>query len=329
MWIRTAALSLFLLGVSLVLAPTLFSAAPAPPSTTPATGPATTQPRAKHAVIISIDGCRPDVLLRANIPTIRSLMDLGSFTFYAETTLVAITIPSHTSMLTGYEPAGHGIDFNSDPPDGVFPDVPTVLELAHDRGMTTGVFSTKSKFTLYTRPGVIDYVSISKESSASNDQPTADAAAKAIRDHKPGAMLVHFGNTDRVGHDRGWGTPEQVEALNKADTAVGTVVEALRTAGIFDDTLIIISSDHGGSGTQHGANDPRSRYIPWIAVGPQIRKGYDLTRSRTRTIRTEDTFATAAYFLGIPATKGSVGRPVMEVFAPAATRGARGTRGGT
>src|SRR6185503_11559881 len=73
------------------------------PATVPATTPATTQPlplpaaaRAKHAVIISIDGCRPDVLLRAKATNIREMMDQGVFSFYAETTDVAITLPSHT-----------------------------------------------------------------------------------------------------------------------------------------------------------------------------------------------------------------------------------------
>ncbi len=285
-----------------------------------ATAPAT-QARAKHAVIFSIDGCRPDVLLRADTPIIHNLLKEAAFTFYAETTDIAITLPSHTSMLTGVKPATHGINFNSDPPDGVYPKVPTVLEIAHAHGLTTGVFSTKSKFTVFTRPNTIDYVAISKESSSADDIGIANKAAEAIKSHKPGAMLVHFGNNDRTGHAKGWDSPEQLEALAGADKSVGIVLQALKDAGIYNDTLIIISADHGGSGTNHGdklqngEKDWRSRYIPWIAVGPGVRKNYDLTNVRSLAIHTEDTFATACYFLGLPIPAGIDGKPVTQIIA--------------
>jgi alkaline phosphatase len=229
-------------------------------------------------------------------------------------------------MLTGVKPEVHRINFNSDPPKGAWPAVPTVLELAHEKGLTTGVFSTKSKFTLYTRPGMIDYVSISKESSSADDMASAKAAADAIKAHKPGAMLVHMGNNDKTGHAIGWGTPEQIAALEGADAGVGVVIAALKEAGIYDKTLIIISADHGGSGKGHGdkldattkasngEKDWRSRYIPWIAVGPGVNKGYDLTRVRTLTVHTEDTFATACYFLGITPPGTIYGKPVTKIW---------------
>ena len=39
-------------------------------------------PQIDHVIIISIDGLRPDVLLRADAPTIRSMMARGCFTFW-------------------------------------------------------------------------------------------------------------------------------------------------------------------------------------------------------------------------------------------------------
>lgn len=36
-----------------------------------------------HVMIVSIDGCRPDLLLRADTPTIHSLLPRASFTFWA------------------------------------------------------------------------------------------------------------------------------------------------------------------------------------------------------------------------------------------------------
>src|SRR5436190_24155017 len=55
-------------------------------------------PEIERALLISIDGCRPDLLLRADAPNIRKLMKTGSFHFWARTIPAAITLPSHASM---------------------------------------------------------------------------------------------------------------------------------------------------------------------------------------------------------------------------------------
>ncbi|MGH7682478.1 MAG: alkaline phosphatase family protein, partial [Candidatus Eiseniibacteriota bacterium] len=77
------------------------------PSGTPRPVPAITR-----ALIVSIDGLRPDLLLRADTPTLHGLMRRGTFTMWARTTAVAVTLPSHVSMLTGVTPGKHGIEWN-------------------------------------------------------------------------------------------------------------------------------------------------------------------------------------------------------------------------
>src|SRR5687768_16890737 len=51
-------------------------------------------PAIERAVVISLDGARPDVLLRADMPNLRKLVDTGTFTFWARTVPVAVTLPS-------------------------------------------------------------------------------------------------------------------------------------------------------------------------------------------------------------------------------------------
>ncbi|HVX84345.1 MAG TPA: alkaline phosphatase family protein [Phycisphaerae bacterium] len=284
---------------------------PPPASAAP---PAAEPALAHHAVIISIDGCRPDVLLRADAPRIRDMMAHGSFTMYAETTDIAITLPSHTSMLTGQPPEIHGIVWNTDDPPAegpLHPYVPTIFQIAHAHGMTSGIAAGKKKFEALARD--VDYDKVSHDAKNADDSIAANDAATIIREHAPNVMFVHFANCDIVGHAVGWGTMEQVHAIEGADAGVGTVLDALQAAHIADETLVILSSDHGGSGAMHGKGDPRSRYIPWICTGPDVRENYDLTRNRNRTIHTEDTFATACYFLGLPTGKVQ-GQPVLEVL---------------
>jgi predicted AlkP superfamily pyrophosphatase or phosphodiesterase len=115
-------------------------------------------PGIDHVLIISVDGLRPDVLLRADTPNLHLLFHSGSFTFWARTTAQSITLPSHVSMLTGVVPEVHAILWNSDMPfsEPVYPAVPTLFELAKKAGMSTAMVAGKAKFVVFDKPGVLD-----------------------------------------------------------------------------------------------------------------------------------------------------------------------------
>lgn len=267
-----------------------------------------------RVLIFSIDGLRPDCLLRADAPNIHKLMNVGSFSMWCRTTDVAITIPSHTSMLTGVTPEKHGINFNGDPPDDAQIKVPTLFDLAKEKGYTTGLASGKRKFSLFAMTGHLDHIWTPTDGVV-DDASTATHAVQIIKDYKPDVMYVHFGATDATGHGIGWGTPEQIATIGLADKAVGRVLDAYREIGDLDNTFIILSADHGGTLRSHGRGDIRSHFIPWIAVGPNVRSDFDLTRlGKEYDLSTFDTFATACYVLKIDVPSYSDGQPVMEMF---------------
>jgi predicted AlkP superfamily pyrophosphatase or phosphodiesterase len=272
-------------------------------------------PRVQRALIISIDGCRPDLMLRANMPNVRSLMRRGAFTLWGRTTAMSITLPSHTSMLTGVTPDWHHIYWN-DKPLGTYPDAPTIFELAHRIGLSTGMAAGKSKFHDLAKPGTIDWVEVYKNVPwpAVVDHLVADSAADIIRRHRPQVMFVHLPDVDAAGHNVGWSSDAQMRALDNADKAVGKVLGAVYDIGAMDSTFIIVTADHGGQGRGHGPNDARSRHIPWIAAGPGVRQGYDLTRFDKLQVNTEDTFATACAMMGIPHPEKIDGKFVEEIL---------------
>lgn len=263
-----------------------------------------------HVIIISADGMRPDVLLRAHAPNVRRLMESGTFTMWARTVPQSITLPSHTSMLTGVTPERHRVLWNSDLPDPIYPKTPTIFEVAKAAGLTTAMVTGKSKFDSLARPGSVDWEMV----KSATDEEVGSRAVVILREHKPDVLVVHFPGADGAGHAKGWGSPEQIDAVEGVDRSVGVLLDALEAAGRLDSTVIIFSADHGGAGRSHGPNDPRSRHIPWIVNGPGIRKGYDLTRDATLTVNTEDTFATACWFLGLRAPGKIDGKAIQQVL---------------
>jgi predicted AlkP superfamily pyrophosphatase or phosphodiesterase len=281
--------------------------------------PAAGAPGISRALIVSIDGLRPDLLLRANTPVIRRLMEQGSFTMWARTTAAAVTLPSHASMLTGVAPGKHGIDWNSNLPlrNPIYPAWPTLFEVARERGYTTAMVAGKSKFSALARPGSLDWSYVPTEAVIS-DKAVADTASLWIRRYAPRVLFVHLPEVDTVGHAKGWGSPAQLEAIAAADRCVGQILASLRNRGALDSTVVLITSDHGGAGRSHGPDDVRSREIPWIISGPGICRNLDLTMHQDLEIRTEDTFATICYLLGITLSKPVDGRAVTEILCPRA-----------
>lgn len=269
-------------------------------------------PEIQHAIIISCDGLRPDVLLRADTPNLRKMMKAGSFSFWARTVPESITLPSHTSMLTGFNVQRHGVTWNTDLPADKkrYPNVPTIFEIAKHGGLTTAAVTSKSKFDILVKPEWADWAAVKAES----DEAAGDNAVKVLREHKPDVMFLHFSGADSTGHSLGWGSPQQVAAVEKIDVQIGRVLATLEETGLKKSTVVLVSSDHGGAGRTHGRDDPRSRHIPWIIVGPDIRPNYDLTRNPNLIIHTEDTFATISWLMGLPLEPDLDGKPVYDVL---------------
>jgi len=305
-WWRLVCLLVICLALSLT--------ASAQPVNQPATQPAQLQPR--RVLIISVDGLRPDVLLRARTPAMRGLMSRGAFTCWAQTTAASVTLPSHTSMLTGVPPSVHGIDWNRDLPfsEPVYSRVPTIFEVAKKRGMSSALISGKSKFDALAKPGSVDWVSIPGVGKPQRlDDEVAAEAVSIILQHRPIVTFVHLPNTDAVGHKIGWGTPEQLDAVGKADDAIDAILRATREAGIAENLLVIVSADHGGAGLSHGPEDARSRHIPWIVAGPGVVADFDLTRRAELTVKIEDTFSTALDFLMLDAEQNVSGKSILKI----------------
>lgn len=275
-------------------------------------------PQIERVIIMSIDGLRPDLMLRANAPHLRSLLDRGSFSLWARTIPEAITLPSHTSMLTGVHTRQHGINWNNDhraAEDRHPPKVPSLFALARQAGLTTALVAGKEKFVIFIDEGAVDWHAIPSRDVGLSDRRVGEVGVAFLREHQPNVMMLHFGQVDWRGHGIGWGSPEQIAQIENADLAVGNVFRALNDLGLADSTLVIISADHGGQGRRHGANDARSLHIPWIAVGPGVRPGFDLTRLDQLQIDTYDTFATACHVLGLPIPDHVEGKPITEIFA--------------
>ena len=60
--------------------------------------------------------------------------------------------------------------------------------------------------------------------------------------------FLHLDDLDGTGHRTQWCGEDYLEAVDIMDGLVGDILDALDQAGAENNTLIMLSSDHGGEG---------------------------------------------------------------------------------
>ena len=273
-----------------------------------ATLAAQTAPRAGRVFIVSFDGGKPSVIADSEMPVLKKMVTEGAHTWEARTVVPSITLLSHASMISGVGPAKHKITWNEwQPEKGLIP-VPTIFSLAHPHGFTTAMFAGKPKFKHLNLPGSIDeFVLLLPKADAKN---VAAAFAARLPQLNADLCLIHFADPDSAGHKYGWGSPEQKQAFAASDAALKVIMDALKSAGIADSSVVILSADHGGHDKTHGSDSLDDVIIPWIVWGKGVKKGFQITTP----VSTCDTAATALWLLGLPIPAEFDGKPVTEAF---------------
>lgn len=290
---------------TLVLNSTPFPAA----ETIPPTITSTPVPKIERVLIVSFDGLRPDAIIEANMVNVMALMQNGAYTLNAQTIMPSTTLPSHASMLTGMCPAKHIVRWNDYVPENGYARGTDIFDLAHGAGLQTAMVVGKEKLRHVTEPASTDYFAFVDETDKIDDFSTIEELALDQVAYGFNLMLVHFPNGDLVGHDEGWMSRKQLKAYARDDKSFGAILQSLKDHGLYESTVIIITSDHGGHDTSHGTDAPEDMTIPWIISGPRV-----FPVQLTTQVHTMDTAATAAFVLGLPIPPEWDGVPVFEAF---------------
>ena len=265
----------------------------------------TPPPHATRVLILSIDGLRPDAIALAPMPNLLALMQNSAYTLNAQTVLPSVTLVSHTSMLTGLCPSKHGVNWNDYLPENGFAIGTDLFDIAHANGLQTVMYVGKYKLRQITEPASTDIF----ESFDDSDLLVLTAGLLTDFPQDFGVLFIHFAAPDDIGHEYGWMSPEQLSIIARADEALGQILAELDARGLREETLIIVTADHGGHDSSHGTDLPEDMTIPWIASGPGIQP-----KMLTTQVHTMDTAATAAMLLGLPIPLEWDGVPVYEAF---------------
>ncbi len=279
------------------------------PSTQKLDVPTSAQTNATSRVmIVSFDGLRPDAISEASAPTLWSLIESGSYQPAALAEIPAVTLPNHSSMLTGLAILSHGVFINVTAPGRI--EHPTVFDVSREHSVSSGFFVNKGKLGYLCADGDADFRRIKGDVDV-----IADECAVAIRDNDLRLVFLHFGEPDGAGHAHGWLSDPYMAQVTRADAALRRILDVMDDRGIREETLLIITADHGGHDKTHGFPIPDDQHVPFILNGPGIAEG----RRLTTEIHPMDVAAIALAYLELPMTIARDGRVIVEAqidFSP-------------
>jgi arylsulfatase A-like enzyme len=274
-------------------------------------------PRVHHVFIISFDQGNPALFQKADMPVFQEMARAGAHTWEAYTIIPSLTLPSHTSMLTGVGPQKHQILWNDFEPDKGLVKVPTIFSIAKEKGLVTAMFVGKEKFKHLDLPGSVDLFVWPQPQD--NAMAVAQAFADAVPRLKPNLCFIHFRDPDTAGHKFGAESPEKLRALEDCDHALKMIRNTLATSGLLADSVLILTADHGSHNVTnsvgkivgtHGSAESVDVEIPWVAWGHGVKRQFQITAPVVQY----DTAATALWLLGISVPESFWGRPVVTAF---------------
>ena len=268
------------------------------------------KPSRFRVVVISLDGLRPDAITAANAPTLARLATEGAAATNAQTVLPSLTLPAHTSMVTGLVPQRHGITWNDDttPPEPV--DLITIFDFTKQAGYTSAMFVGKSKLLPLVHPGAPTKASIPPigEIWLAEKVGAQVLAYLSVATPRPNLMFIHLPDIYLAGHGYGWMSAPYFAAVRHTDSVVANIWQALKQT-FGSDLTLIVTADHGGSGNGHSDGSSLATTIPWIAWGNGV-----TPRVASSDIRVVDTGPTVLWLLGLSPPSDWDGVPVKSAF---------------
>lgn len=274
--------------------------------------------KAQHVILIGLDGWGSYSVEKANMPNIKQLMKDGSYTLAKRSVLPSSSAVNWASMFMGAGPELHGYtEWGTKTPDlpsrvlthyGLFP---SIFGLLRDN-------APKAEIGYIYEWDGMKYLAENKAMSYEQNIPATkenstgclNAAIKYIKEKKPNLLGVIFDEPDGVGHREGHNTEAYYDKLTLLDDYVGRIIKAAKEAGIFQNTIFIVTADHGGINKGHGGKSMSEMETPFIISGKGIKKGVRFEESMMQF----DVASTIAQIFNLTQPQVWIGRPMKQVF---------------
>lgn len=243
----------------------------------------------KYVAVVALDGMG-NFNLKTPTPYMDKIFENGAVTYYGLSMSPTVSAENWSTMFTGVAPEvhafaneiEHGRENKGDRYPSIFKRVRDVMPDV--RLSSFASWKVINDFMIEQNIGVNLY--------SAHDDDLVEPIIEEVA-NKPTLFFMYFEDIDSAGHGGDWGDENYLKKITQQDGYVGKIYEAYEKAGILDETLFLLVTDHGGIRCGHGAYSDTERYIYFAATGKGIEK------SEIGTYYTMDMAAVVLYALGI------------------------------
>jgi predicted AlkP superfamily pyrophosphatase or phosphodiesterase len=265
----------------------------------------------QKVVLVVLDGLRPEAVTPEVMPALTALSAAHWRALHAVTVSPSVTVAALTSLASGVSPERHGLIEPGFRTLGMFSEL-TLLPMHLRRnerqvGIVTTTLPIPSQIlarTLLGVAGAVDLISGGEE-----PESVGETTAREVIKRGAGLTVVYLNDCDRAGHASMWMSPVYLEAASRLDHAVAILAELARR----DDTLLIVTADHGGGGLvphDHDGDHPLNLRIPLILAG----RGVHRATTSQRPAHLLDIPPTIIDAFGLAVPTSYEGRVLSEAF---------------
>jgi hypothetical protein len=224
----------------------------------------------KRVALVGVDGAG-NFFRQTDTPHIDRIFAEGSVAYDTYTATPSISAECWGSMLHGVTPELHRLSngiASSLPydPESLFPSVFRIIR-ENDPQCELASFCNWNPINT----GIIEE-GLNVHKDTAGDAELCDKICAYMEDHDPKFLFVQFDEVDGAGHGHGYGTEKHLNQITITDGYIGRIWDAYVKRGFAEDTLFIVTADHGGFNHSHGGNTEEEMRVMYALRGKTVVK---------------------------------------------------------
>jgi len=241
--------------------------------------------------ILGVDGAGR-FFTKTPTPNLDRIFENGAVNHEAVTSNPTISAQCWGSLLHGVSPQAHrftnGLISDFPVPEN-YP-YPSIFKMAR-QAFPDAVLASVSNWNPINTGIIEQGLDVIKE-TGNDDDEICRKVCEVIEKQDPKLLFVQFDSVDGAGHRHTYGSERYLEQITYVDSLIGRIFDVAENCGRMENTLLIVTADHGGNKTNHGDCTDNEIKISYFVRGESVNKG---TFGHTEI---RDTAAITAFALG-------------------------------
>jgi predicted AlkP superfamily pyrophosphatase or phosphodiesterase len=257
-----------------------------------------TESKVNRIIFIGVDGLGSTNLnsrkLKGKLPNFQKLKQLSAWSDRVSIDRRNFSGPNWAAIFTGSSSKVTGVKSN----ECVKSKVPTIFDIVKNQRPNMKIdflYEDWKPVTCYTQNLNNYHTRIGYNET---DDLTENILTK-INSKDFDFLTVYYGQVDVSGHNHRGNSSEYNAEVIKVDKALGDILDALEKNNLIDETLLILTSDHGHFKIFRGHSTPFHK-VPLFIMAPGMKKGFMKTkRCKKKKLRNAHVAPIIAHFLGL------------------------------